>query len=220
MARPHNGGLFIAFCGGEGGGKSTQIRLLAEHLDARGLQVVATREPGGTPAGAQLRQLLLTGSGGGWEAEAEALLMVADRVQHIARVIRPALQAGKCVLSDRYAYSTFAYQGAGKGVGTTLLQAMHREACGDLWPDLTLILDIDPRRGLERSRRRLEAEASAEDRFEKLDLGFHRRVRAEFLRLAQEGPAKSVIIDADRQPEAVAADIRLRIDRLIDANRP
>jgi len=212
---PLKQGRFIAFCGGEGGGKSTQIRLLAEHLLRHGVPAVITREPGGTPGGAQLRQLLLTASGGNWEPEAEALLMVADRVQHLAQVIRPALDAGSHVLTDRYAYSTFAYQGAGKGVAMPFLQALHRDACGDFWPDLTFILDLDPEKGVARSKRRLVVEASTEDRFEKLSLDFHSRVRAEFRRLAEFGPAPAIVIDAGRTIAEVAAEIRAHADHLL-----
>lgn len=162
-----------------------------------------------------MRALLLTGGAGRWEPMAEALLMVADRVQHVNRVIRPAIAAGRTVISDRYAFSTMAYQGAGKGVDGDFLRALHREACGDLWPDLTLILDIDPVLGLARSRRRLAAEASTENRFEGLDLDFHRRVRAAFLALAGGGDGRCLVFDAGRAVAAVAADIAIAVDLLI-----
>src|SRR5689334_10105662 len=127
-------GKFIAFCGGEGVGKSTQIRLLAEHLARQGIDALVTREPGGTEEGRRLRSLLLDRGGPPWEPAAEALLMVADRAQHLARVVRPALGAGRHVVSDRYAFSTLAYQGGGHGVSRSFLRELHRMACGDLWP--------------------------------------------------------------------------------------
>jgi dTMP kinase len=208
-------GKFIAFCGGEGVGKSTQIRLLAEHLGRHGVDALVTREPGGTEEGRRLRSLLLDRGGPKWEPAAEALLMVADRVQHLARVVRPALAAGRHVVSDRYAFSTLAYQGGGHGVSVSFLRELHRTACGDLWPDLTLLLDLDPADGVARSRGRLAAEGSAEDRFEGLGLDFHRRVRAAFLELAAGAPAPTVVLDAARPVEALAAEIRDLVDRLI-----
>ena len=208
-------GKLIAFCGGEGAGKTTQIHLLAERLSSHGVAVLATREPGGTPEGQALRQLLLTGAAGRWEPVAEALLMVADRVQHLARTIRPALAAGTHVLSDRYAYSTLCYQGAGQGVSTAFLNKLHRQACGDLWPDLTIILDLDPEIGIGRSQHRLAATAAAEDRFESLGIEFHRRVRAAFLDLAAAGPAPAAVVDAARPVAAVAAEIETLVDRLL-----
>src|SRR5437868_6578222 len=141
-------GKLIVFCGGEGAGKSTQIALLAHHLEESGRDVRMTREPGGTPEGQHLRKLLLTQAAGSWTALAETLLMVADRAQHVERVIAPALAAGRHVVSDRFVLSTLSYQGAGRGVPTALIRDLHRQACADLWPDLPVILDIDPAIGL------------------------------------------------------------------------
>lgn len=207
-------GKFIAFCGGEGAGKSTQIGLLAEHLRSGGHDVLLTREPGGTEEGQELRRLLLT-PGVAWSALAETLLMVADRVQHIARTIEPALASGRPVITDRFALSTLAYQGSARGVPISFIRTLHKEACGDLWPDLTIILDIDPRVGLGRSKRRLAAAGSAETRFEALDLGFHERVRAGFLELAPTLPGRHVVIDAAGAPETIQARIRHELDALI-----
>jgi dTMP kinase len=207
-------GTFIAFCGGEGAGKSTQIGLLAEHLKSRGQDVLLTREPGGTAEGQELRRLLLT-PGVAWSEMAETLLMVADRVQHIARTIEPALAAGRTVVTDRFALSTLAYQGAARGVPISFIRSLHAEACGDLWPDLTIILDIDPRVGLGRSKRRLAAAASDETRFEALDLAFHERVRTGFLELAPTLPGRPVVIDAAGAPETIQARIRHEVDVLL-----
>ena len=207
-------GKFIAFCGGEGAGKGTQIGLLAEHLKTKGRDVLLTREPGGTEEGRELRRLLLT-PGVAWSEMAETLLMVADRVQHIARTIGPALAAGQHVISDRFALSTLAYQGSARGVPISFIRSLHKEACGDLWPDLTLVLDIDPRVGLGRSKRRLAAAASDETRFEALDLTFHERVRAGFLELAPTLPGRAVVIDAAGAPETIQARIRHEVDALL-----
>ncbi len=200
-------GRFIAVEGGEGGGKTTQIARLVAWLEAAGRLVLTTREPGGTPGGAELRRLLLTGSGTAWTAGAETLLMIADRAQHVADLIEPALAGGRDVVTDRYVFSTMAYQGAGRGVAEPLIRDLHRAVCGDLWPDLVILLDLDPRIGLARSKRRLSAQASAEDRFEGLDLAFHDRVRARFLDLAA-GPVPTLVVDATADADRVAAAIR------------
>ncbi|HLY54179.1 MAG TPA: dTMP kinase [Stellaceae bacterium] len=203
-------GRLIAFEGGEGAGKSTQIKLLADHLAEQGIAALATREPGGTPEGQELRRLLLGAGGAEWRPMAETLLMVADRAQHIERVIAPALAAGQTVLTDRFVGSTLAYQGAGRGVSGPFIRGLHRDACGDLWPDLTIVLDLDPRVGLARSRRRLAASGSDEARFEALDLAFHERVREAFLDLAS-APGPAVVIDASRPVEEVAATVRTAV---------
>jgi dTMP kinase len=208
-------GRFIALEGGEGAGKSTQIRLLAEYLEARGLQPLLTREPGGTPGGQALRRLLLAEGGASWTREAETLLMVADRAQHIAEVLEPALAAGRLVIGDRFVGSTLAYQGAGRGVDPDFIRELHRRACRGLWPDLTVVLDLDPRVGLARSRRRLAAEASDEARFEALDLGFHDRVRREFLALAADSVAPTIVVDAGREVDSVQEAIRAAVAPLL-----
>jgi dTMP kinase len=205
-------GKFIAFCGGEGAGKSTQIAALARHLESRGVPVLMTREPGGTPEGQHLRKLLLTETAGSWTPLAETLLMVADRAQHVERVIAPALDAGTHVVSDRFVLSTLSYQGAGRGVPTALIRDLHRQACGDLWPDLTVIFDIDPALGLKRSRRRLSRSGSDESRFEALDLAFHQRVRAGFLAEAKASGRPYAVIDASRPIDEIAAEIRSRVE--------
>jgi dTMP kinase len=205
-------GTFIAFCGGEGAGKTTQIAVLARHLEKSGTAVLTTREPGGTPEGQHLRKLLLTATAGSWTPLAETLLMVADRAQHIERVIAPALAAGTHVVSDRFVLSTLSYQGAGRGVPTTLIRDLHRHSCGDLWPDLTIIFDIDPAIGLKRSKRRLSRSGSDESRFEELDLAFHQRVRAGFLAEAARDSGRHLVIDATRPIDEIAAEISVRVD--------
>lgn len=210
-------GKFIAFCGGEGAGKSTQIAALARHLGERGLPLLATREPGGTPEGQHLRKLLLTETAGSWTPLAETLLMVADRAQHVERVIEPALAAGTHVISDRFVLSTLSYQGAGRGVPTALIRELHRQSCSDLWPDLTVIFDIDPAIGLKRSKRRLSRSGSDESRFEALDLEFHQRVRAGFLGEAKASGRPHAVVDATRPVATIAAEIASLVDRVIGA---
>jgi dTMP kinase len=211
---PGTRGRLIAFCGGEGAGKSTQIALLAAHLAASGRDVLVTREPGGTEEGQELRRLLLTPDFA-WDRMAETLLMVADRAQHIVQLIEPALAAGRHVVTDRFVLSTLCYQGAARGVPISFIRELHRTACFDLWPDLTLILDIDPRIGIGRSKRRLAAAASDETRFEALDLEFHERVRAGFLDLSSSLPGRHVVIDATAGLEAIQARIRGEVDALL-----
>ena len=188
--------MFIVFEGGEGAGKTTVMHAVAARLGNRAL---VTREPGGTPEGLALRALLLAGDAPDWDPTAELLLMVAARVQHVARVIRPALAAGRVVLCDRFVGSTLAYQGAGRGLDCAFIVDLHRQAVG-LWPDLTVLLDVDPRVGLLRSGRRLATSGQDEGRFEALDLAFHVRVRESFL--SQAAGTRSVVVDA-AAPEGV-----------------
>ncbi|WP_448579968.1 dTMP kinase [Thermaurantiacus sp.] len=163
--------MFIAIEGGEGAGKSTQIRLLADRLRGAGHDVVTTREPGGTPGAEAIRRLLVEGEPGGWTAETEALLVNAARAEHVARVIRPALQRGAILLCDRFIHSTLAYQGAGRGLAESWLRDLHRLATGDLWPDLALFLDVEVEDGLRRA---------AQGRFEAEGGDFHRRIAEAF----------------------------------------
>ncbi len=188
--------MFITFEGGEGSGKTTQVRLLHERLTQLGYQSVSTREPGGTPLGEKLRALLLDASGQ-IEPRAELLLYAADRAQHVAALIRPSLAAGKIVLCDRYADSALAYQGYGRGLDLEMLRRIMGFATGGLQPDLTLFLDIDPREGLAR-----RAATGALNRFEQHTLEFHQRVREGYLALIAAEPERWVRIDAN-QPVAV-----------------
>lgn len=196
-------GRFITLEGGEGAGKSTQIRRLAEALRAAGRTVRETREPGGAPGAEAIRRLLVEGDPGRWDAPTEALLHTAARREHLRSTVWPALERGDWVISDRYADSTTAYQGFGHGLGRESIDRLHRWAIGDFLPDLTLILDLPVEVGLARAGRR----SGGEDRYERMDPDFHRRLRAGFLAIAEAEPGRCVVIDADRSVESVAADI-------------
>lgn len=201
--------VFIVLEGGEGAGKTTVMAVLADALVQAGHTVLATREPGGTPEGLALRGLLLADGGPAWDPGAELLLMTAARVQHVRRVIAPALQAGLLVLCDRYIGSTLAYQGAGRGLPADLILDLHHRIVAGPEPDLTVLLDVDPHAGLARSRRRLRQSGANEGRFEALDLAFHQRVRAAFLAHARTVP--SVAIDAGAPQSSVIADVLARV---------
>ncbi|MFO1059292.1 MAG: dTMP kinase [Dongiaceae bacterium] len=201
-------GRFIVLEGVDGSGKTTVLADLAAALDAAGRAPLVTREPGGTEEGLALRRLLLARDGHRWTPMAELLLINAARAQHVEAVIAPALAAGRVVLCDRFVGSTLAYQGGGRGLPADTVLALHGIATGDLWPDLTILLDLEPERAVARSRRRLAASGSDEGRFEALDIDFHRRVRQSFLDQAAARPATHAVIDADRPLEAVLADAR------------
>jgi dTMP kinase len=193
-------GRFITFEGGEGAGKSTQVRILAERLRGAGLEVVATREPGGSPGAEAIRSLLVTGDPDRWSAVSETLLMYAARRDHIERTIRPALERGAWVVSDRFADSTRAYQGAGGGAPQGLVAALETFVLEDARPDLTLVLDLPVDLGLERAGLRGGGEA----RFEAKGHAFHQRLREAFLRIATAEPNRCVVLDAARPPKAVS----------------
>jgi dTMP kinase len=208
-------GRFIAFEGGEGAGKSTQIARLADALRARGRTVVVTREPGGTPGAEEIRALFVQGGPARWTVETDVLLVCAARADHVARLIRPALEAGSTVLCDRYVHSTLAYQGHGKGVGVDMLLALHSFATGDLWPDQVLWLDLPVELGLSRSTKRAAAQKAdlpQEQRFEALGLAYHEKVRAGFASLAEADP-RIMRIDATQDIEGVAAAIAAAVLR-------
>lgn len=208
-------GAFIAVEGVDGSGKSGVVRHLIAALTQRGHDVLGTREPGGTPQGEALRGLLLAGEDDAWDPRAELLLMTAARVQHVARVVLPAVAAGRVVVSDRYAGSTLAYQGAGRGMAEGLIRDLHAAVVDDVWPDLTLVLDLDPAVGLARSRKRLATDAIDEGRFESLDLAFHQRIRAAFLAQAAAAPERHVVIDASGPPDAVQAAALTAIEAML-----
>ncbi len=198
MAEPR----FITLEGGEGSGKSTQGRLLAEALRGRGHEVVLTREPGGTTGAEAIRSLLVTGDDARWSPWSEALLVTAARVDHVDRVIRPALARGATVICDRFVDSTRAYQGAGRGLEDAVLIDIHNEAVG-LWPDLTLVLQLPETEGLGRAAARGDGEA----RFENAGREFHARIAAFFAQLPAAEPARCRAIDASGDVAAVAARI-------------
>jgi dTMP kinase len=186
-------GPFISFEGGEGTGKSTHAARLAARLRAGGRETIATREPGGSPGGEAIRALLVNGAADRWSADAEALLMYAARMDHVERVIAPAMASGAIVVSDRFADSTRAYQGSGGGASPALIEALEQQMRGMCWPDLTLIFDLDPEVGLARAAGR----AAGEARFEAKGLAFHQRLRAAFAAIAAGEPGRCVLIDAD-----------------------
>lgn len=198
-------GRFITFEGGEGSGKSTQIRRLGERLEAAGVAALLTREPGGTPGAEALRQVVLSGMARLIGPDLESLLFAAARDDHVRGVIAPALAAGTWVLCDRFADSTRVYQGVLGAVDPALLDALERVTIGGLKPDLTLVLDLPAEVGLDRAAvRRGSGDA---DRFEAEGLAFHRRLRDAFRQIAQENPERCVLIDADADADTVAARI-------------
>jgi dTMP kinase len=201
-------GKFITFEGGEGGGKSTQVKMLASVLRESGQVVVTTREPGGSPAAEDIRDLLVSGAVERWSAMAEVLLNYAAREMHVAQTIEPALARGDWVISDRFADSTMAYQGYGGGVERARIADVHAATLGDFKPDLTLILDLETEEGLARAGKRLAEQKSAEDRFERMERDFHDRLRKGFLDIAEAEPARCRVIDAAGDIDAVQTRIR------------
>lgn len=215
-------GLFITFEGGEGAGKTTQIRLLAERLKALGRAALTTREPGGTPQAEKIRDLLVQRDGGEWGAMAESLLFFAARSVHVETVIRPAREAGKIVLCDRFSDSTRVYQCDGRGLSHGVIEVLNTLVLGSFRPDLTFILDIDPEIGLSRSSVRLAGTSGTkekhEDRFERLDIGFHRRLRQGYLDLATQDPARCRVVDGSLPPEDILKILEKEtLARLVDA---
>ncbi|MDA1310417.1 MAG: dTMP kinase [Proteobacteria bacterium] len=206
MAKPLNAGhgRFVTFEGGEGAGKSTQVRLLATALREAGIQVTVTREPGGSPGAEDIRGLLVTGEPGRWEPVSEALLLYAARRDHWVRLIEPALKRGDWVISDRFADSTLVYQGVGRGVERAWLDQLHRLVLGDVAPDLTVLLDLPAETGLARTRTRDQASATEETRFERMTLDFHQSLRRGFAELAAGDPARIVSLDASGAVDEVA----------------
>lgn len=207
-------GHFITFEGGEGAGKSTQIRALASDLRRRGLGVVVTREPGGSPGAEAVRHVLLSGAAEPFGTAMEAILFAAARADHIAQRIRPAVEHGAAVLCDRFVDSSRVYQGVTGGLSPEFMAALEKLTVGGMMPDLTLILDIDPEEGLRRAAARRGAGGA--DRFEKESLALHRRRRKAFLAIAADEPARCRVIDASRTPERVGADIAAAVGRLLD----
>lgn len=204
-------GRFITFEGGEGGGKSTQIALLAGALKGHGIETLVTREPGGVPGAEEIRALLVKGDVNRWTPLTEALLNYAGRVEHLEKSIRPALAKGKWVLCDRFADSTMAYQGYGHQLGRAPIEDLHALAVGDFRPALTLILDIPPAAGLARAN----DGTGGEDRYERMDLSFHERLRDGFLDIARREPDRCVVVDATQPLNTVSAAVRAAIrDRL------
>lgn len=208
-------GLFIAFEGGDGAGKSTQAALLTQALTETGHVVVRTREPGGTPVGETLRSLVLDHGQGEIDARCEALIFAAARAAHTAQVIAPAMARGEIVISDRYIDSSIAYQGAGRGLGTRDVQQINEWATANLWPDLTVLLDVAPLDG----RNRRTAGDAAEDRLESEPDGFHADIRQAFLDLAGEHPDRYLVLAANRPINELAAAIDAAVGTLLASMR-
>jgi len=212
MSQSLTPGRFITFEGIEGSGKTTQIQMLSNQLEERGIDHLLTREPGGTPIGDQIRRLVLDPGNVDMTPICDLLLYAAARAQHIEQVIRPALGAGRLVLCDRFKDATFAYQGYGRGIRLDLIDALHDLETLALRPDLTLLFDIDASRALERARDRDSGGPHDETRFEQQDLEFHERVRAGYLELAQQEPGRFVVIDASGTIEEVHARVLAAIE--------
>ena len=206
-----NPGRFITLEGGEGAGKSTQIQVIKDYLLTRGNDVVVTREPGGTSEGQEIRNLLVSGDKDKWSPLSETLLIMADRAAHLERVIRPALAEGKYVVCDRFFDSTKAYQGVAGGLGLDVIHNLQQPVLGTTLPDFTLLLDIDPEKGLRRAQER-----GGELRFESKTLAYHRTLRNAFLDFAAQEPDRIFVIDADRDVEAVSADILAVLDERLN----
>ena len=197
-------GLFITFEGGEGCGKTTQIQKLAKRIKSiSSTPFVVTREPGGAPSAELIRGLLVNGDAEKWRPATEGLLMSAARHEHVEQIIRPALAQNKLVMSDRFVDSTIVYQGIVGGVARNDIDAMNHIACGDIYPDVTIILDIDSQTGLARAKSR----GAGEDRFEAKGLAYHEKVRAGFLDIAADDPSRCVVINASRTPDDITEDI-------------
>ena len=197
-------GLFITFEGGEGCGKTTQIQKLADRIKGiTSTPFVVTREPGGAPSAELIRGLLVNGDAEKWRPATEGLLMSAARHEHVEQIIRPALAQNKLVMSDRFVDSTIVYQGIVGGVARNDIDAMNHIACDDIYPDVTIILDIDSQIGLARAKSR----GASEDRFEAKGLAYHEKVRAGFLDIAADDPSRCVVINANRTPDYIAEDI-------------
>jgi dTMP kinase len=201
-------GLFITFEGGEGCGKSTHSRLLLKRLEQQNIPAILTHEPGGTPVGNELRNLLKRRRGSLISPEAELFLLAASRAQLVAQVIRPALEEGKMVLCDRFTHSTVVYQGYGRGLDFTAIKMVNNMATMHLNPNLIILLDISPEQGLIRKR-------SLKDRFELEDLSFHRRVREGYVKMAAAEPDRWLVIDASLPKGKVADIIWERVSQLL-----
>jgi len=217
-------GTFITLEGIDGTGKSTQFRRLVSYLRRSGYRVRATREPGGTEVGEQIRRVLLRTSGHGGHRSrlatpgplAELTLMYAARAQHLEEVVRPALERGELVVSDRFNDASFAYQGRGRGLGTEKVKTLDRMICGRTQPELTLLFDLDPGAALQRARGRDAHRNARHVRFEAEGIGFQERVRDGYLAIARRAPGRVRVINADRSPDEVAREVREVVEAFLD----
>lgn len=205
-------GKFLTMEGTEGVGKSTNLAFVRAWLEVRGIELIVTREPGGTPLAEEIRNLLLAKRTEPVDETAELLLVFAARAQHLAQVIKPALARGAWVLSDRFTDATYAYQGGGRGLSLAIIEQLENLVQQQLRPDLTLVLDIDVQKGLERASQRAEL-----DRFESESLAFFERVRAAYHSRAAMAPERYTLIDAGQSLERVQQDIAARLEQLIQA---
>ncbi|MSO98921.1 MAG: dTMP kinase [Rhodospirillaceae bacterium] len=210
-------GIFITFEGGEGGGKSTQTKLLAAALKAQSHDVLLTREPGGSPGAEEIRGLLLRGDVTRWDGTTEMLLHYAARRDHMAQTVWLAMTAGKVVISDRFADSTMAYQGYGHGIDRSAIASVHRAALGDFQPNLTLIFDLPVEVGLARAMSRPDMNKSAaEDRYERMGKEFHERLRQGFLSIAKAEPQRCKVIDATQSIEAIHQNVLTAVLKVLN----
>ncbi len=213
MPPPRKRGRFITFEGGEGSGKSTQVKLLAARLKEAGISSSTTREPGGSPSAEDIRKLLVSGSVARWDPLTELLLHNAARREHLRNLIQPVLNRGVWLISDRFVDSTMAYQGYGLGLGRDLVQTLHKIIAEDFMPDLTLVLDITTEVGVARAKARSQAlkaktpDMKTEDRYERMAGPFHRRLRRGFLDIAKHEPERCRVIDASGSIDEVAAKV-------------
>ena len=203
--------LFITFEGGDGSGKSTQVNLLKDYLDNLNFETIKMREPGGTPSAEILRDLLTTGEVEKWTPMSEALLMWASRYEHLIQVIEPALNSGKNVICDRFYDSTYAYQGVAHNLGIDKMEKLKKIIIGDIEPDVTFVLDIDPKVGLKRSLDR----PNQENRFESYNIDFHNKIRSAFLEIAKKNKNRCVVVDASLNEQEINNLIITVIDNLI-----
>jgi dTMP kinase len=201
-------GILVTFEGIEGSGKSTQIALTAGYLEERGYPLLVTREPGGTPLGEEIRSFLLDKDYLRIDPLAELLLIEADRAQHVAEVIRPALEEGRMVLCDRFTDATVAYQGYGRGMDLAFIEKMNQRATGGLMPQCTIVIDCSVEKGMAR--------AGGEDRFEREDHRFHEKVREGYLRIAQQEPQRVKVVSGEGEPEAIQEEVRKILLPLVD----
>ena len=206
-------GLFITVEGVEGAGKSTQLSLILKKLESAGIEIISTREPGGTPFAESVRELLLANREEQVDQITEMLLMFAARSQHLSQLIKPAIAEGKWVVCDRFTDATYAYQGGGRNLGFELVSQLEQLVQGDFRPDKTFYLDLPVEQGMQRVVARGE-----KDRFEREELEFFEKVRSAYLRLVESNPERYVVIDASQSVEAVQEDLSLALDKLISSH--
>ncbi len=204
-------GKFITFEGGEGAGKTTQIQLLKDHLQSKGIDVITTREPGGTPGAEDVRDLLKNGDLSKWDGTAEALLLYAARHDHVEKIIKPALHKGTWVLCDRFSDSSLVYQGVARDLGIEKITQLHEWALGNFYPDLTFVFDIPPQKSRSRQQQRNQQADIPDDRFEQLAIDFHQKVYEGYISLTKLFPDRCVLIDATKNVHEVKEQIRNNI---------